>query len=337
KLTVMGSTVGTPTYMSPEQAAGDRVDAQTDLYALGVILYEMANGKPPFTGKNAVKTMRSHLFDPIPTFSNAKLRNTRFESMCMKALQKDRGDRFSSATEFLACLEEDLSVRTIGTIVLPGKENFDEDAPTIELVDTELGGAASSDAVSMPDTGDPVDAVLASIPLFSAKHKKANPRDAVPFSGTHDAPRESVREGASTSNLTESSDLGRALDPPRFDENPPPASISSSILTVVEEGPGEEEEEVILLTRPKRGHATPVPQEFDPDPLEESQERMMEKDRSAEWVWGEASIKVDESLERSQELQARSGAQVALPVVLLVLVLAILAGAGAWWAGWLPF
>ena len=68
RLTVTGSTVGTPVYMSPEQAAGEDVDHLTDLYAMGVILYEMACGQPPFAHENPVKVMRAHLFEEVPPF-----------------------------------------------------------------------------------------------------------------------------------------------------------------------------------------------------------------------------------------------------------------------------
>ncbi len=104
KLTLAGSTVGTPAYMSPEQAAGEEVDGQTDLYALGIMMYEMANGKAPFHDKDLVKVMRSHLFEPIPRLKNPELHGTLFEKVVMKALEKERVNRFKTASEFLLAM-----------------------------------------------------------------------------------------------------------------------------------------------------------------------------------------------------------------------------------------
>ena len=104
KLTLAGSTVGTPAYMSPEQAAGEEVDGQSDLYALGVMMYEMANGRPPFHDKDLVKIMRAHLFEPVPRLRDPVLHGTLFEKVVMKALEKERGKRFQSASEFLLAI-----------------------------------------------------------------------------------------------------------------------------------------------------------------------------------------------------------------------------------------
>jgi eukaryotic-like serine/threonine-protein kinase len=106
QLTVQGNTVGTPAYMSPEQAAGEPVSATSDLYTLGLILYEMVNGSPPFVCDRPIRTMRAHLFDPVPAFSNEELRNTQFESLVRKALAKDEDQRFESAAEFADALAQ---------------------------------------------------------------------------------------------------------------------------------------------------------------------------------------------------------------------------------------
>jgi eukaryotic-like serine/threonine-protein kinase len=65
-LTQAGMVFGTPRYMAPEQAAAEPVDERTDLYAVGVLLYEMLSGKPPFMAPNAVDLLTAHLTQPVP-------------------------------------------------------------------------------------------------------------------------------------------------------------------------------------------------------------------------------------------------------------------------------
>jgi eukaryotic-like serine/threonine-protein kinase len=67
KLTATGMSMGTPYYMSPEQAAGETVGPTSDLYSLGCMLYEMLAGEPPFTGKNAMQIMARHAMEQVPS------------------------------------------------------------------------------------------------------------------------------------------------------------------------------------------------------------------------------------------------------------------------------
>ncbi|MBL8161541.1 MAG: serine/threonine protein kinase [Anaerolineae bacterium] len=100
-LTQDGATVGTPAYLSPEQAAGLPVDSRSDLYALGIIVYEMLTGEPPFTGDSTISVVLKHIHEPIPDIST-KLGRQEHElaAFIFKALAKHPDDRYQTAQAF---------------------------------------------------------------------------------------------------------------------------------------------------------------------------------------------------------------------------------------------
>jgi serine/threonine-protein kinase len=107
-LTRTGVIMGTANYMSPEQAHGDRLDARTDIYSCGVILYEMLTGHLPFTGNNPMSVMYKHLHtDPVPPRTAAPDRGIpiAMEAIVMRALVKDPAQRFQSTQELQAALQ----------------------------------------------------------------------------------------------------------------------------------------------------------------------------------------------------------------------------------------
>jgi serine/threonine protein kinase len=104
-LTRTGGTVGTPTYMSPEQIRGEKVDGRSDLYSLGIILYEMTTGRPPYQGDTPSAVFVKHLLDPLPpprTY-NAAI-SPAVEAVLLKALAKAPADRYQTAGELGAAL-----------------------------------------------------------------------------------------------------------------------------------------------------------------------------------------------------------------------------------------
>ncbi len=100
-LTKAGMVCGTPEYMSPEQARGRQLDARSDLYAVGAILYQMMTGRPPFESESAVEILHMHLHsEPIPPSMRLGTEPDPLEAVCMRALAKSPDERYASALEF---------------------------------------------------------------------------------------------------------------------------------------------------------------------------------------------------------------------------------------------
>ncbi|HEY7635825.1 MAG TPA: serine/threonine-protein kinase [Gemmatimonadales bacterium] len=116
KLTETGLSLGTPAYMSPEQASGGRVDARTDVYSLGCVAYEMLAGEPPFSGPTAQAIMARHAVEPVPAIRTIRPGvPASVEQVIHHALQKVAADRFASAGAFAEALtrENERSVPTL--------------------------------------------------------------------------------------------------------------------------------------------------------------------------------------------------------------------------------
>jgi serine/threonine-protein kinase len=106
RLTATGIAIGTPAYMSPEQAAGVRaVDARSDLYSLACVAYEMLGGDPPFTGGSPQALMARHAMDtPLPLRTVRPTLSEAFDVVLEKALAKVPGDRFATAGQLADAL-----------------------------------------------------------------------------------------------------------------------------------------------------------------------------------------------------------------------------------------
>ena len=106
RLTVTGMLLGSMHYIAPEQISGEASDARSDLYAVGVTLYELVTGKLPFEGATYPQVMAAHLWQQLvsPSEINPEIPRE-FSAVVMKALEKDRRQRWQTAREFLAALE----------------------------------------------------------------------------------------------------------------------------------------------------------------------------------------------------------------------------------------
>ena len=101
-LTATGGLIGTPAYMAPEQAQGGEVTPSADIYALGVVAYEMITGQQPYTADTPLHVMLKHVTDPVPHISNVMdSLPVAVENTMLRVLAKDPKDRYATAEDFV--------------------------------------------------------------------------------------------------------------------------------------------------------------------------------------------------------------------------------------------
>ena len=126
-VTQTGTTVGTVAYMSPEQARGQEVDHRTDIWSLGVVLYEMLAGQPPFVGENLLSLSNAIMDGEPMALSGA---SSSAHSVVTKALNKDKARRYLSVTDLLTELRALQSGSDAATVATPAKA----DVPSIAVL-----------------------------------------------------------------------------------------------------------------------------------------------------------------------------------------------------------
>ena len=145
-----GAIIGTPAYMSPEQAQGEKIDGRSDVYALGVILYEMLSGTQPYQATTPMAIVVKHITDPIPHILDANpALPAAIEAVIEKAMAKNPDDRFSSAGELYAALN-----------AVAAGQSAEEALETASFTATRIAAAktrmvAGKTRVSEPTTGSP--------------------------------------------------------------------------------------------------------------------------------------------------------------------------------------
>lgn len=107
KLTASGVGLGTPAYMSPEQGQGIKIDHRSDIYSLGIILYEMVTGRVPFEAETPMAVVLKHITDPLPLPRTINPNvSEQVELVILKALAKDPADRYQTAGEMVQALND---------------------------------------------------------------------------------------------------------------------------------------------------------------------------------------------------------------------------------------
>ncbi|MEU8540231.1 protein kinase [Streptomyces sp. NPDC048717] len=148
-MTQTGMVMGTPQYLSPEQALGKAVDHRSDLYATGCLLYELLALRPPFTGETPLSVVYQHVQDmPIPPSEVAHGAPPELDGLAMRALAKDPDDRFQSAEEMRGLVQYGISMLQDRG----GHTGMWNTGPVMghESAHTPVGGVAATTAMAHP-------------------------------------------------------------------------------------------------------------------------------------------------------------------------------------------
>ncbi|MDK1117269.1 MAG: tetratricopeptide repeat protein [Anaerolineae bacterium] len=158
-LTQSGMTVGTPAYISPEQGRGEKVGKESDIYSLGVILYELATGAVPFTAETPMAVVIKHMLEPLPMPSSKNPNITEpLERIILKAMAKEPENRFSRSGDLAAALEEFLKTT----------DSF----PTMARTPGVAVIAASEAATEVDNQGLPINPLPSTVEAINAKPAK---------------------------------------------------------------------------------------------------------------------------------------------------------------------
>ncbi|MFJ6747892.1 MULTISPECIES: Stk1 family PASTA domain-containing Ser/Thr kinase [unclassified Streptomyces] len=153
-MTQTAAVIGTAQYLSPEQAKGEQVDARSDLYSTGCLLYELLTVRPPFIGDSPVAVAYQHVREEPQKPSNFDPEITpAMDAIVLKALTKDRDYRYQSADEMRADIEAALDGQPVSATSAMGMGGHDQDQPTTMLRPQDPAGSTSMLPPMNPDDG----------------------------------------------------------------------------------------------------------------------------------------------------------------------------------------
>jgi serine/threonine-protein kinase len=202
RLTQAGMAFGTPIYMAPEQALGNKMDGRSDLYAAAVIAYEMLVGQPPFYSDDKLEVMSMHTAKPVPSMRTRLIRGGKpvpssLEKLIARGLTKKPADRYANAEVFLAAVENALETPDGGqTDVLFERPHDTGSQPLVSDDGSShiTGNQPVADDLSHEDIASDIDEVLANTHTQpAAKPYMPPPKKATPERGAAPA-RESAEK-----------------------------------------------------------------------------------------------------------------------------------------------
>jgi len=159
-MTQTQAVVGTAQYLSPEQARGENVDARSDLYSTGCVLFELLCGRPPFIGDSPVSVAYQHVREPAPVPSSfAPDVPPELDQIVMRALAKDRAARYSTAQDFLADLTAVMHGRPVDATTgqYPVGSAGAGSGATAVLAAAGAGGTGATKIMPAAGGGEPID------------------------------------------------------------------------------------------------------------------------------------------------------------------------------------
>ncbi len=152
RLTTTGMIIGTPHYMSPEQCKGEPIDGLSDIYSLGIVLYEILTGDVPYRADSAAGVLLKHVQAPIPLLP---LELSRYQTIITRVIAKDKRERVQSAAEFIQVLDTFGPDSRLDTIKGTKSEAwfFDKSSPPATLLE-ESPRITNPTSISSPDVRD---------------------------------------------------------------------------------------------------------------------------------------------------------------------------------------
>jgi serine/threonine protein kinase len=210
-LTETGAVMGTLYYMSPEQCSGEELDARSDVYSLGAMLYEMLTGAPPFQANSLAALIAKHLHEPPPPFPVALQIPAALATACLRALAKDRNARqhdasaFSKEIQYVTASESpSRASSTAPTLLVPEQRVGPPPAQSTGVLKWLMGGVAGLIVLIVVVVGAGLALKFGASKIFQTNYNRGNSNRTVEQGATQNTNQS--QEQTATASPSESKD-----------------------------------------------------------------------------------------------------------------------------------